>query len=386
MRGVYQRGKVWWIRYRFEGRLVRKAIGYDKRLAEESITAIKGDIVRAEHRLKRKDDRRLFKELAEEYIEEKVEKRSLSRDKASLKNLLPAFQHKFLDSITRKDIEDYARRRKGQVSGATTNREIALIRHMFNIAIVKGYLEQNPARGVKRFQEGPWRHKYVFSELEIQRLMAAAAPHLRPILMIAFGTGLRKGDILGLRWTDIDLDRGIITLYMQKTREPIEIPMLPMVMDLLRRMENEAKIRAREMGGPMSPFVFASRWPNRWSGELTKLVTIRTSFCAALRRSKLAERGYRFHDIRRTFATMLYNKGVILTKIQRLLGHKSVLTTERYLGVKFEETRQAIQVLDQPLSRALAEASVSAICAQSPERPAEINLLSETCQSKALPS
>ncbi len=50
---------------------------------------------------------------------------------------------------------------------------------------------------------------------------------------------------------------------------------------------------------------------------------------------------------------MLYNQGVILTKIQRLLGHKSVLTTERYLGVKFEETREAIQMLDEPLSKVL---------------------------------
>jgi integrase len=384
MKGVYQRGRAWWIRYHFDGRLVRRPVGHDRRLAEEAITAIRGDIVRGEHRLKRDGDRRLFKEMAEEYIEEKAEKRSLGRDRVSLKTLLPTFQHKFLDAITRRDIEEYARKRKGQVSGATVNRETALIRHMLNIAIEKGYLEQNPAKGVKRFQEAPWRHKFVFSELEIHQLMAVAAPHLRPILMVAFGTGLRKGDILGLRWADIDLDRGIIALYMQKTGEPIEIPMLPMVMDLLRRMEKEAETRAGETGDPMSPYVFASRWPSRRSGKFTKLVDIKTAFRAALRRSKLAEKGYRFHDIRRTFATMLYNRGVVLTKIQRLLGHRSITTTERYLGVKFEETRQAIQVLDQPLTRALAEPSVSTINAQSVDRPVEIPLLLESSRDRAL--
>ena len=51
---------------------------------------------------------------------------------------------------------------------------------------------------------------------------------------------------------------------------------------------------------------------------------------------------------------MLYNQGIVLTKTQRLLGHKSVLTTERYLGVKFEETREAILMLDGPLTRALS--------------------------------
>lgn len=60
---------------------------------------------------------------------------------------------------------------------------------------------------------------------------------------------------------------------------------------------------------------------------------------------------------------MLYNQGVILTKIQRLLGHKSVLTTERYLGVKIEETREAIPILDEPLTQALCTAIQQAACA-----------------------
>ena len=66
MKGVYQRGKVWWIRYRLEGRLVRRPIGHDKRLAEEAITAIRGDIVRGEHRLRKNGDKRFFKEMVTE--------------------------------------------------------------------------------------------------------------------------------------------------------------------------------------------------------------------------------------------------------------------------------------------------------------------------------
>lgn len=93
---------------------------------------------------------------------------------------------------------------------------------------------------------------------------------------------------------------------------------------------------------------------------------IKTAFRAALRRSGLITKGYRFHDIRRTFARMLYNQGVVLTKIQRLLGHKSVLTTERYLGVKFEETREAILLLDGPLTQALNRSANSKPIAQLP--------------------
>lgn len=232
------------------------------------------------------------------------------------------------------------------------------MKHMFNLAIEKGYCDRNPVKGTKRLKEAPWRHRFVYSEAEIKQLIEHAAPHLRMILMLAFGTGLRKGDLLNLRWDDIDFDHGIITCNMQKTEDPIEIPMLPIVRQALERMKLTADT---------SPYVFT------FNGQ--KIGDIKTAFRRALRRSGL-KKGYRFHDIRRTFATMLYNHGVHLTKIQRLLGHKSVLTTERYLGVKFEETRQAMLAIDRPLAKALIMPDVCTISAQLPERISENPLLS----------
>jgi len=348
MKGVYKRGNKWWIRYRFNGELVRKSIGYDKKLAEETLKAIRGDIVRDEHRLKKNKERRLFNEMVEEYFIEKADKRSLDRDRASLKVLGNEFKNKLIDEITSKDIEAYINKRKVKVSGGTVNREIACLRCMLNIAIKKGYIEQNPAKNAKRLKEAPWRHKYVFSEDEMFQLINAASLHLRPILLMAFGTGLRKGDLLGLRWKDIDFDHGIITVYMQKTESFIEIPMLPMIRRLLENM----KIKSN------SEYVLT--YKDKQIGD------IKRTFQTALKESGLKEKGYRFHDIRRTFATLLYNQGVHLIKIQRLLGHKSVLTTERYLGVKFEETRQAIQTLNEPLAKAFIEEKKSTISAQLP--------------------
>jgi len=351
-RGIYPRGNVWWIRYSFQGQLIRQAVGPDRRLAEHALQAIRGDIVRGSFKLRRIEERRTFAEMVEEYIAEKAEKRSLGRDKTSFGNLTPEFGSRALHLITRRDIEAYSRSRASKVKGATINRELALLRHLFNIAIEKGYTDHNPARGLKRHPEAPWRHKFYFSESEIEKLISGSAPHLRPILAVAFGTGLRKGDILGLKWRDVDLDRGIISIQMQKTGEPIEIPLIPMLRDLLRQMKSRAGL---------SQFVFSLGSSGQGIGD------IKTAFRAALRRSGLAEKGYRFHDIRRTFARMLYNQGVILTKIQRLLGHKSVLTTERYLGVKFEETREAILMLDGPLTQALSPSGFGKPIPQLPE-------------------
>ena len=351
-RGLYLRGRIWWIRYSYQGQLIRQAIGPDRRLAEQALQAIRGDIVRGSFKLRRIEERRTFAEMAEEYMTEKAGKRSLGRDKTSLGNLAPVFGQKLLHLITKRDVEAYSRERASKVKGATVNRELALLRHFFNIAIDKGYTDNNPVRGFKKFPEAPWRHKFFFSESEIQKLIGASAPHLRAILAVAFGTGLRKGDILGLKWTDVDLERGIISIQMQKTGEPIEIPLIPMVRDLLNDMKSQAS---------RSLFVFTLGPSGQGIGD------VKTAFRAAMRRAGLAERGYRFHDIRRTFARMLYKQGVILTKIQRLLGHKSVITTERYLGVKFEETREAILMIDAPLTKALTIAVASGHSEVSPE-------------------
>ena len=351
-KGIYLRGRIWWVRYSYQGKIIRQSVGPDRRLAEQALQAIRGDIVRGSFKLRRIDERRTFGEMAEEYIAEKAEKRSLGRDKTSFGNLTPVFGKRALHLITRRDIEAYSRDRASKVKGATINRELALLRHLFNIAIDKGYTDHNPARGFKRYPEAPWRHKFFFSESEIGRLISASAPHLRPILAVAFGTGLRKGDILGLKWRNVDLDRGIISIEMQKTGEPIEIPLIPMLRDLLRQMRSRAGL---------SQFVFSIGSSGQGIGN------IKTAFRAALRRSGLVVKGYRFHDIRRTFARMLYNQGVILTKIQRLLGHKSVITTERYLGVKFEETKEAILMLDGLLTQALRMADTDNPIAQLPE-------------------
>jgi len=111
----------------------------------------------------------------------------------------------------------------------------------------------------------------------------------------------------------------------------------------------------------------------------------RSIWSASPRRSGLIAKGYRFPDIRRTFARMLYNQGVILTKIQRLLGHKSVLTTERYLGVKFEETREAIMGLDEPLMLACNRTSLISPDVQLSAKPSAVIMLPQKSRPEGRP-
>ena len=356
--GVYKRGDIFWIDYYDHGQRIREAVSGSRRDAEAALRDRRTDIDRGVfHRIAKKE-RITFEDMIEKYKAEKADKRSLKRDELSFKYLLPAFQFRYLDQITTKDIEAYKKNRRMdlkktkraknskvqpmQISGATVNREMALLKCLFNVAIQMNHLIRNPVMAVKFFPESGKRGDRVLSGLEYEQIRAAAAPHFQPIFDVAFFTGLRKGDILNLRPSDIDFDKGIIQVMMLKTADPVVIPIHPYLEPILRQAIGAA--------GPDAPFVFMSFRPKR-DGSISKIGDIKNAFRGALKRAGLADKGYCFHDLRRTFASILYSKGVPLLTISKLLGHRSVQTTERYLNVKLEEKRQAVDMLGEAFGR-----------------------------------
>jgi len=382
---VYKRGDKWWIQYFVNGLRMREAASDIKREAEEALKVREAEVIQGTFRrsfnIKRKDRKKIFDDMVTEYLEIKSAKRSLRCDKSNFNGLLtsPIFRGRPLGHITADDIEKYRDKRREDASGATVNRNLALLSNLFTVAIKCGYAEKNPVKRVKRYKENAGkRRRFVFSPEEIQRLMAAAPDHLRPILTVAFWTGLRKGDILGLRWDSVDFAGHAITLTMEKTEEPIIIPMVPWLEDTLRKLHAESE--------PGFPYVFKSIRAKR-TGEISRPGDIKKSFLVALCHSGLADRGYWFHDIRRTFATTLWGRGVSLLTIKALLGHKSITTTERYLGVKIEEERQAIMSLGAVWGGALAESlPIATIQPQIARAIESTYLLSDGSEARTLPS
>jgi integrase len=395
---VYKRGGKWWIQYYVNGLRLREPASNDKREAAEALKVREAEIIQGTFRqsfhIKRRDRKRIFDDMVTEYIEIKANKRSLRCDRSIFNDMktLPMFKGRLLSNITADDIEKYRETRRERASGATVNRSLALLSNMFTVAIRLGYAEKNPVKGIKRFKESPGkRRRFIFSPDEIQGLMAAAPDHLRPILTVAFWTGLRKGDILGLRWDNVDFAGHTITLTMEKTEEPIIIPMVPGLEETLRKLHADSE--------PGFPYVFKSvrsKWKMRdgkrirgekGAGEFSRPGDIKNAFSAALVRSGLGDKGYWFHDIRRTFATTLWNRGVSLLTIKALLGHKSIMTTERYLGVKMEEERKAIMSLGPVWGESLAESlPIATIQPQLAGAVDASHLLSDGLPSQALPS
>ena len=105
MTGVYKRGEVWWVRYRFNGKLVRQRVGRDLTLAEGTMKEIRRRIEDGRHEVKAKADKRTFAEMMAEYLVLKADKRSLDRDRTSFKNLGPFFGETYLDAITQAEVK-----------------------------------------------------------------------------------------------------------------------------------------------------------------------------------------------------------------------------------------------------------------------------------------
>jgi len=325
--GVYKRGTTWYIDYYAGYKRRREKIGPSKRQAE---TVLKKRIVQvAENRFLEveKYEKIRFEKMTELYLENysKPNKKSSRRDVTSINNLKPFFAAKYLHEITPLDMEKYKRERQGQVSNATVNREVACLKHIFTKAIEWGIVQKNPGKKVKLLRERNTRLRYL-NEKEIGRLYDACAKHLRPIVIVALNTGMRKEEILSLRWKDVDYRIRTISILDTKNGESRELPMNDIVYRTLLAVKNSLVI----------PGVFCKKNGERYGN-------VRKAFEGARKRAGIVD--FRFHDLRHTFASHLVMAGVDLRTVQELLGHKSFEMTLRYAHLSPDHKKAALDTL-----------------------------------------
>jgi len=223
--GIFKKGNNWFIDYYVNGRRKRESVGPSKELAQIVLKKRKAQIAENKFLDVRKKKRIHFRDMARLYLESysKPNKRSWDRDELSIKNLNAFFGSKYLHEITALDIENYKVERRQKVSPATVNRELACLKHIFVKAIEWGKIASSPASKVKKFREPNRRVRYLEEE-EIERLYETCSEHLRPIIAVALNTGMRKGEILNLKWADVNLRTRVISILNSKNGEKREIP------------------------------------------------------------------------------------------------------------------------------------------------------------------
>lgn len=325
--------KNYYIEYYINKRRIRERVGVSRSLAEHALAKVKLEIAQGRFIDKKKEIKTIFDDFVQEYLELYSKHNNKSWRKSDLPNiniLIKYFGGKYLHEITPLAIEEFKALRVKDVSPATVNRQLACLKSVFNKAIIwQKFIGDNPVKKIKLFKENNKRLRYLERD-KIRLLVANCNEHIKPIVILAINTGMRRGEIMGLKWNDLDFNRGIIYLYNTKNGEKREIPMNSFVKVILADLKNKA----------ISEWVFAKDNGEPY-GDFKK------SFFTALKKSDI--KGFRFHDLRHTFASHLAMSGVDLNTIRELLGHKSISMTLRYAHLSSNHRIQAVELLNKQL-------------------------------------
>ena len=360
----------WWVDYRTpEKRRVRKLCG-----SFDDARARAAEVVTQKRKGTYFDPQQspALSEFAEKYLQQvSTLKSGFEREKQMMKLLVAEFGQKKLAKISRLNVVEYRKNRLKTVSPVTVNREIALLRHMFNVSIQWELCAKNPVLGLKQFDET--RRDRFLSIEEVQRMRATLTRKiaeskggsrwdwktLEIVVLVAFHTGMRRGENLNMEWDHINWERRHIFIPKTKNKEPRRIPISSelfdnlldhhrRVLDLFERHvqvaetklssainANESKQRLAVLQANKEK---AEKWlegAERWvfpsydrNANLVPLKDVKVGFGKLLRDAGI--RGFRFHDLRHTFASHFMMNGGNLYTLAKLLGHKNIKMTMRY--------------------------------------------------------
>lgn len=207
----------------------------------------------------------------------------------------------------------------GRRSSATVNRYMAAMSAVFTWAederlTPKGWA--HPARSIRRLREDNERVRFLDAG-ERERLFAAVRqskyPRLYPLVLMAMLTGARKGELLSLRWRQVDLDAGVAILERTKNGDRRTLVLLPQLVELLRPLASPDADR----------FVFGST-----RSKYQQPASVDTAWREALARAKI--RDFRMHDLRHCCASYLAQSGASINVIAEVLGHRRLDMARRY--------------------------------------------------------
>ena len=336
--GLYKRGPTWWMSFTYNGKQVRHSSETDNRkLAEKIYHKVMTDVAEGKWFEKTAEETKTFHDLMEKYMNEHsaLKKRSTERDRASLKHLYPFFGTYAIKEIAPKVISRYkSERLLARAKPATVNRELALLKHAFSLAVREWeWLQDNPVKKVSMEKEPQGRDRWLTEEEEVA-VLQNCPEWLREAVTFAIDTGCRRGEMLSLTWKHVSIERGVATIYGQKTAEWRTIPLTKRVCEMLSSKNARQKVRALRENTVFS----------NGTGQPINIHELRWGFESALKAAGIVD--FRWHDLRHSFATRLAQNGVDLFTIQKLLGHKSFAMTQRYAHHCAESLRRGITVLD----------------------------------------
>jgi len=216
-----------------------------------------------------------------------------------------------------------------KLSNATFNRYFSALSKAYNVIIKDNNPNiLNPCRNVKKLKEDNQKTRYL-SKDEEKALFKELAGHLVPITIIALQTGLRKGNILTMRWENVDFEHGFIEVLKQENKGHKKIQML-----ISKKLLAELK----KLNPQKEGFIFI----NPKTGNPYK--DIHNGFDKAVERAGITD--FTFHDLRHTVATRLVTNGADIKTVQEFLSHSQISTTQRYAHATSDSKQKAVDILN----------------------------------------
>jgi len=358
--GVYKyngkKGVSYFIDFYFEGKRIREPAGPNKKDAQEKLGEKLKEI--REGRYRGSDpppppDKVRFTGLIDQYEQFLKTKKSYKARKHYLTKIRTFFGDKLLEEITALDVARFQAELKAKPTRykrargtADVNRHMADLRAMLNKAVDWEIIPRNPADKVEDFPEPAGRNSYLTTD-QAKALLKACHSHLKPIVLCAIETGMRKSEVLGLRWREIRDGQIYLSGERTKNGKPREVPISG---PLLAELEKIRKENSAEKVVSADDVVFKIKKVRKAlvHGKVRVIVgpmkSVASAWTEAKKRAGI-DPSFRFHDLRHTTASWLKMAGVDDYTVMEILGHSDHTMMKRYAHLSPEHKKTAINTL-----------------------------------------
>jgi integrase len=327
---LYKRGNTWWMDFTApNGQRIRRSAGTaDKAQAQELHDSLKAQAWRQVKLGDRPEY--MWDDAGVRWIQERGNKASICDDIQRLRWLQTYLRGKPLMEIDRKAIMEILEIKRKETSSATANRYLALVRAILRSCVEWDWLDSAPT--LRQYKEPQGRIFWLTPE-QARRLLQELPNHLRDMAELTLATGLRRRNVMLLQWSQIDLQKQLAWIHPDeaKARKAIGVPLGCNAIDVLRR----------RLGIDMT-YVFTYR------GHPVTDVTTKAWY-NALKRAGIPD-GFRWHDLRHTWASWHAQNGTPLHVLQEMGGWSSVAMVKRYAHLSTQHLASyadnaAVQVL-----------------------------------------
>lgn len=349
---LYKRpgSKYWWMKFHFDGQLIQKSTCVaNKRDAATVESAYRTQLALGKIGIKPKKTAPLFKDAVEDFLKwsefhHAQKPKSFKRMSYSCQSIAEYFGKTRADRIEPKDIEKYLLWRSKQISqktrlpitNTTINLELVALKTIFKRLVTSDFLAKNPAAGIRQLSENE-RRFHVLSEEEERLYLLACPQPLRDLATLVVETGMRPGEVCGLRRQHVRLEKGFLQVEDGKTKASnrkiwLSEKAKKVLRARLEKFKDDVLFPANDVDGANQFYNWS--WHHRQTIDRLKFK-------------------FRLYDLRHTFATRVLESGIDLLTLASMLGHAGLGEVTRYAHPSEQRKSDAIKSLAKRSTKAV---------------------------------